>query len=146
MTIFCVTDAVQPFSLFAITDMIFDDVFISLSSYHSCGRAFRLSVFTNLISRANPASICSSSLRLIHRRVIDIYFPNFAALHRENRRKMKRGGDHLEREKRILLLTPVSQLNPLAGAINILVMMSDEPPCRRGRRSQENVLLWMLQG
>lgn len=28
----------------------------------------------------------------------------------------------------ILLLTLVSQLNPLAGAINILVMMSDESP------------------
>lgn len=52
VTIFCVIDAAQPFSLFAITDMIFDDVFTSLSSYHSRGRTFRFSIFTNLISRA----------------------------------------------------------------------------------------------
>lgn len=45
------------------------------------------------------------------------------------------------RGRGILLLTLVSQLNPLASAINILVMMSDEPP--RGRRSgsEENELL-----
>lgn len=46
------------------------------------------------------------------------------------------------RGRGILLLTLVSQLNPLAGAINILVMMSDEPP-RGGRRSgsEEDELL-----
>lgn len=45
---------------------------------------------------------------------------------------MKRG-DHLKGRGKgeILLLTLVSQLNPLAGAINILVMMSDEPPHER---------------
>lgn len=44
------------------------------------------------------------------------------------------------RGRGILLLTLVSQLNPLAGAINILVMMSDETPCG-GSGSQENELL-----
>lgn len=34
------------------------------------------------------------------------------------------------RGRGILLLTLVSQLNPLASAINIPVMMSDEPPRR----------------
>ncbi|EFN65925.1 hypothetical protein EAG_09230 [Camponotus floridanus] len=38
-------------------------------------------------------------------------------------------------EGEILLLTLVSQLNPLAGAINILIMMSDEP--REGRSGSE---------
>lgn len=52
---------------------------------------------------------------------------------------MKRG-DHFG-GRGILLLTLVSQLNPLAGAINILVMMSDEPP-RGGRSgSEEDELL-----
>lgn len=45
------------------------------------------------------------------------------------------------RGREILLLTLVSQLNPLASAINILVMMSDEPP-RGGRSgSEENEIL-----
>lgn len=50
--------------------------------------------------------------------------------------KMKRG-DHLDRRGGggILLLTLVSQLNPLASAINIFVMMSDEPPRRTKRTS-----------
>lgn len=45
------------------------------------------------------------------------------------------------RGRGILLLTPVSQPNPLASAINILVMMSDEP--LRGGRSglEEDELL-----
>lgn len=52
---------------------------------------------------------------------------------------MKRG-DHLK-GRGILSLTLVSQLNPLASAINILVMMSDEPPRERRSGSEENELL-----
>lgn len=43
--------------------------------------------------------------------------------------KMKRG-DHLERKGDSLTDADLSQLNPLASAINISVMMSDEPPRR----------------
>jgi len=44
------------------------------------------------------------------------------------------------RGREILLLTLVSQLNPLASAINIPVMMSDEPP-RGGSGSEKDELL-----
>jgi len=76
-------------------------------------------------------------------RAIGIYFSNFTARsenaeRKEERRslKKKRRG---EREREILLLTLVFQLNPLVDAINILVMMSDEPP--RERRTQ-----WITRG
>lgn len=75
---------------------------------------------------------------MIHHRVISLLFSELCRVVKTGKRKMKRG-DHLE-VGGILLLTLVSQLNPLAGAINILVMMSDEIP-HGGSGSQENELL-----
>lgn len=61
------------------------------------------------------------------------------------RRKMKRG-DHLEGEG-ILLLTLVSQLNPLDGAINILVMMSDESPrAEEADQRRRTYCFWIMLG
>lgn len=65
----------------------------------------------------------------------------FRILPRQENGERKDEEGRLLRGRGILLLTLVSQLNPLASAINILVMMSDEPP-RGGRSgSEEDELL-----
>lgn len=65
----------------------------------------------------------------------------FRILPRQENGERKDEEGRLLRGRGILLLTLVSQLNPLASAINILVMMSDEPP-REGRSgSEEDELL-----
>lgn len=79
-----------------------------------------------------PSSVLPEVYRLpgendiIHHGMLSVFI--FRILPREENGKDEEGRSL--RGRGILLLTLVSQLNPLASAINIPVMMSDEPPRR----------------
>lgn len=100
-----------------------------------------MSIFKNF--RSNHFSTSASKISY---RGEDDTLPRIAFIFRimprcENRKEEYEEKRSLRRrEGRILLLTLVSRLNPLAGAINILVMMSDET-LRGESGSQENELL-----
>lgn len=100
-----------------------------------------MSIFENF--RSNHFSTSASKISY---RGEDDTLPRIAFIFRimprcENRKEEYEEKRSLRRREGggILLLTLVSRLNPLAGAINILVMMSDET-LRGGSGSQENEL------
>lgn len=142
-TTLCITDTVHRAILFllATAELIFGDFstfLFPLFSVTSHTGMPPLSIFENSSSnfvslpRLLPSlSSISGENDIIHHGMLSVFI--FRNLPRQENGEGKDEERRSLRGRGILLLTLVSQLNPLASAINILIMMSDEPP--RGRRS-----------